>query len=371
MADDSSNFLKTLADPHSWGVDQSFDHTPTSVTTSEAPAMNDDGLPPIVSGDQFPKQYDLPRRSPLIQNFCRKGEVVSLTAASKMGKSWFLQNAATCLAEGIPFLGLEVAKTNVLMLDLELAQADAQDRLWSIALGMGLKAPPRDLYLWSLRKHCYDLNVITETLHARLKDMPDVGAVFLDPVYMLGQSQDFDENSSSSVTSLMTELEKITAKNGAALFVSHHFRKGKMGGESHIDRGSGSGVFARFPDCLITLSSHQVQEHAILEMTSRSQKSPQPFVLKMTPPVIEVAENADPTAFRRFDRPNSEPMSDDGILDLVPVGQSLTKAAWMAKAKMQGVGQQQFDEHFNSLCGSGRVKPAEIDGVVAYGRTIQ
>ena len=131
MTDDSTNFLKTLSNPQSWGIDQSFDHTPSSVTTGQQETPVTVGeLPPIVSGDQFPKQYDLPCRQPLIQNFCRKGEVVSLTAASKMGKSWFLQNAATCLAEGIPFLGLETAKTNVLVLDLELAQADAQDRLW-------------------------------------------------------------------------------------------------------------------------------------------------------------------------------------------------------------------------------------------------
>ena len=35
----------------------------------------DDGLPEIVSGSNFPKQYELQKRTPLIENFCRRGEL--------------------------------------------------------------------------------------------------------------------------------------------------------------------------------------------------------------------------------------------------------------------------------------------------------
>ena len=371
-SDDSSNFLKNLADPKSWSDGMGFNYTPPQEKANRKEAVSvSSGLPAIMSGDQFPQQYELTKRPPLIDNFVRRGEVVLLTAASKMGKSWTLQTAATCLAEGVPFLGLETAKSNVLMLDLELHQADAQDRLWSIALAMGLKHPPKNLYLWNLRKHTYDLPVIIETLHSRLDELPEIDAIFLDPVYMLGQTEGFDENSSSSITSLFTELEKITLKSDAALFVSHHTRKGTMGRESHIDRGSGSGVFARFPDCLVSLSPHQLPEHAIVEMTSRSQKSPRPFVIKMSPPVIELAENADPYAHRRYgDAPQVE-NTDETILELIPPGQSLTRNEWAGKARMQGASEANFETHFNSLNGSGRIKQVDRDGVVAYVRTIQ
>ena len=69
-----------------------------------------------------------------------------------------------------------------------------------------------------------------------------------------------------------------------------------MGSEDHIDRGAGSGLTARMMDCIISLSHHQIVDHDIFEMTSRSQKRPKPFVWKMTPPVISVAENCDPSA---------------------------------------------------------------------------
>ena len=369
--DDSINFLKNLSQPDTWSetTDKTFKYqSPEPAAKAETITT---GLPPWVSGDNFPKQYDLVRRPPLVENFCRRGEMVLLTATSKMGKSWFMMNLATSMSEGIPFLGLETVKSNVLMLDLELSQADAMDRLWSIALANGLKQPPKNLHLWSLRKYCYDLDVIIETLNNRLDQIPNLDAIFLDPVYMLGQSENFDENSSSSITRLLTDLEKITLKTDASLFCTHHFRKGNMGRESHIDRGAGSGVFARMVDCIISLSPHQLPDHAIFEMTSRSQKAPKPFVLKMTPPVITVAENADPTAYRRYGSPTCEEITDETILEIIPTGQSLTKQEWFSKARMQGVTESNFNTHFTSLRSSGKVKVVDRDGCNAYSRTVE
>ena len=132
--DDSTNFLKKLADAKSWPADQQFKYeSPAPAPAPKVESGTFDGLPPWVSGSEFPQQYDLVRRPPLIQNYCRRGEMCLLTAASKMGKSWYSMCQATCLAEGIPFLGMETAKSKVLYLDLELNQADAQDRFWSIA----------------------------------------------------------------------------------------------------------------------------------------------------------------------------------------------------------------------------------------------
>ena len=147
--DDSINMLESLAKPESWS-DANITHDYKPVEKAyDSLETKDDGLPPIISGADFPKQYDLPRRRPLIENLVKRGELLALFAASKMGKSWFFQNMATCLAEGTPFLDMETAKSNVLILDLELSKVDAMDRLWSIALAMGLKHPPKNLHLWS------------------------------------------------------------------------------------------------------------------------------------------------------------------------------------------------------------------------------
>jgi len=367
--DDSINMLKSLGNPESWSEETTkHDYIPEAKAYDNMETKTD-GLPPIISGDQFPKQYELPRRRPLVENLVKRGELLALFAASKMGKSWFFQNMATCLAEGIPFLDLEVVKSNVLILDLELTKVDAMDRLWSIALAMGLKHPPKGVKLWSLKKHCYDLDVLTETLHSRLESMDPFDAVILDPIYLFNVADGFDENSAASITKLMIELEKITAKMDASLFVSHHFRKGAAGKESHYERASGSGAFARFPDVLTTLSEHHLPDHAILETTSRSMKSPMPFVIKTEPPVFTVAENADPAAFRKYgeNAPRAD-LSPEALLSLIPNGQAITKAAWFTKAKMLGCSENKFDHLLSMIRTSGMVKQTKDDGIVTYAR---
>jgi hypothetical protein len=366
--DDSINLLKTLADPKSWGEETSFNYQ-SEEKSFENIQTDTDGLPPFIRGDEFPPQYELPRRRPIVQDILKRGEIMTLFAASKMGKSWFLQNMATCMAEGIPFLGSETVKSNCLVIDLELSQVDSQDRLWSIALGMGLKAPPRNISLWSLRKHSYDLELITEVLHSRFAQSDPFDCVFLDPLYLFGTGENFDENSSSCVTELMLELSKLTSQQEASLIVSHHYRKGVMGKESHFDRASGSGAFARFPDVLTTLSDHALPQHCIFEMTSRSQKGRMPFVIKNQPPVFDLAENADPNAFRKYgdNAPKAE-LTPEVLLSLIPSDSSVTKAEWFSKARMQGVSENKFDHLLSMIRQSGMVKQVKEDGIILYSR---
>lgn len=368
--DDSINMLENLADPKSWSeCDATHDYQsePKAYDTYET---KDDGLPPIISGSEFPKQYELPRRKPLVENMIKCGELGILSAPSKMGKSWFLQNLATSLSEGLPFLGMETAKTNCLYLDLELSQVDAMDRMWNIALAMGLKRPPENLHLWSLRRHCYNLELLIEVLHSRLESMDPFGCIILEPLYMLGQSEGFDENSSGCVTQLMTTLEKIVSRDDTALLVSHHFRKNSGSDKiSMMDKSSGSGVMQRFVDVQFTLSPQQLPNHAIFEMTSRSQKSPLPFVIKAEPPVFEIAENADPTAYRKYgaDSPHIA-MTPETLLDLIPVGESVTKASWFSKARLQGVSESKFDHLLSMIRQSGMVKQTKADGIILFQR---
>lgn len=370
--DDSINFLQNLAQADTWS------ETPENKLSWRPPekppsptGTQSAGLPEIFSGDQLPKPYEIRRRTPLVENFCRKGEVVLLTSGSKVGKTWFLQNLGISVSEGLPFLGNETVKSNVIYLDLELDQADAVDRLYSISTAMGLKSVPKNFHLWSLRRHCYSLDAIIETLHSRLVELPPFSMLVFEPIYMVGTADDFDENSAASCTRLLVELEKIAMRSDCSLVMSHHFRKGTTGRENHIDRGSGSGVFARFPDCLVSLSPHQLEAHAIFEMTSRSQKSPEPFVINMTPPLLTLAENADPFAHRKYgERPEKE-ITDETVLELIVPGQMLSKQEWFAKARMEGIDQSNFETHFNSLRSSGRVTAVDRGGVAAYKLTIQ
>ena len=89
----------------------------------------------------------------------------------------------------------------------------------------------------------------------------------------------------------------------------------------------------------------------------------------MTPPMITVAENADPNAYRRYgERPDVE-LTDESILELIPTGQPLTKAEWFSKARMAGATDQNFESHFNSIKGKNLVQGVDREGVTAYRKT--
>jgi RecA-family ATPase len=295
--DDSINFVKDLVE-QTKGQGPIINRQEKTWKDPNLDPSETEGLPPIVPGSEFPPQYELVKRKPLVENLFRVGDNVLLTAPSKMGKSWFYSTLATSLASGEKFLGLEVAKSRVLMLDLELHKDDAQDRLWSIALAQGLKQVPEDLYLWSLRSCVYDMETLIEVLQARLADLPAMDAIFIDPIYMLEGGGEFDENSNSAVTAMLRELQGITKQTGSALLLSHHYRKGNMGRENHIDRSSGAGAFSRFPDSLLTLSHHNEPYHAIMEVTGRSMPQVKARSVKMIPPLITGSQL--PVEFKRY-----------------------------------------------------------------------
>ena len=291
MQDDAYKFAETLGT-----LTGGIIPTETITTSVSNNILDDDGsevsqpqqlaLPPILSGRDFPKEYELTKRPVQIDGLFRKGDNVLLTAPSKIGKTWFFSTIATCISGGINFCSRPTQKGRVLLIDLELHRDDAIERLWRVAKANGLEGPPEDLHLWPLRNCEYNLEGLLECLTNRLDQLGDIDVIILDPIYMLENGEGFDENSASHVKNLMVEMSKIGQSCGATLCLSHHYRKGNMGQENHIDRGSGSGAFSRFPDSLISLSSHDEKGCAIVEVTGRSMPTIKPWVIEMNIPLL-------------------------------------------------------------------------------------
>ena len=361
--DDSTNFLKHLSDPSTWNGRQSIT---TSEDTTEKASVTlgppEGLLPQILSGSDFPAQYNLTPRPFLVDGLFQKSDNVLLTAPSKIGKSWFWANAATSIAAGLPFVGRDTAQGNVLILDLELRRDVAMDRLWSIALAMGLEQPPENLFLWSLARHCYDLDVIAEVLHSRLDELPDIDLLVVDPLYLFERESGFDENNAHCVTHLMVELEKLTARTGAALGLSHHYRKGSMGGENHIDRGSGSGAFSRYPDVLMTLSKHQADECMIAEVTARNSKSPLPFCLQLEAPLLKPRDDLDATQYWRSggNATSTKEIEPAALLAMLPED-GLSRSEWLSTA---GASERAFARALGVLRNSAQVTVSRENGDV-------
>ena len=182
--DDTENFLLHMQEKF---IENGI--TRTNVP-SEKPRVTENKrlrLPPIIQGNDFPAQYDLEKRPPLVENLFRAKDNVLLGAPSKMGKSWFYANLAVCLASGRHFIDLEVKKSRVLIIDLELHRDDALDRLWRIAHEEGHNKMPEFISMVS-QGLSLRFRFINNRVGSWVGIDRGIDAIILDPIYMLGDA---------------------------------------------------------------------------------------------------------------------------------------------------------------------------------------
>ena len=214
----------------------------------------DDTLPQIVSlADQIDNP---PVPSPeLIANILREGNKMIITGDSKSGKTCLSQELAVCIAEGRPWLGKFSCKQGrVLYLNLECQESSLFERFKAIYKAYGLnmtKKGCKNISVWNLRGHAIPLNKLAAKIIRRCRLEGPFIAIIIDPLYKVQQG---DENSAEAITAFCNALDQIAQETGSAVIYDHHHPKGYSGDRKAIDRGAGSGVFARDADAIIDLS---------------------------------------------------------------------------------------------------------------------
>ena len=219
--------------------------------------MSDDvSIPtPKTLGD-YPE--DLKQDPVLIEGLFRKGRKGILTADSKAGKSFFAIELAVSIAAGRPFLGRACTKSKVCYFNYEIEEKEFMDRVKTVA--RELKIPVNEfidnLKIVHMRGMSVPLskmagNIIALLLTEYKETRDPYSLIILDPIYKITAG---DENSAEAVGRFCNNLDKIALETGCAIFYTHHHAKGDQGGKKAMDRGSGSGVFARDPDLMIDLT---------------------------------------------------------------------------------------------------------------------
>src|SRR5205823_3289137 len=118
----------------------------------------------------------------------------------------------------------------------------------------------------------------------------------LDPIYKgLGHR---DENKAGDVASLCNELDKLALRSGAAIAFGSHYSKGNQAAKESIDRIGGSGVFARDPDSILTMTKHEEDEAFTVETTLRNLKPVDSFVVRWEYPLFHRDDELDPKSLR-------------------------------------------------------------------------
>jgi hypothetical protein len=242
-------------------------------------------LPAIMNSQAFTSLEMVPPTQ-VIKGILHKGCKMVVGGGSKGRKTWSLIHLALAVATGKPWWGFGTTKGKVLYINFELTDFVAHDRISRITEAMEVN-DITGLDVWNLRGYACDIELlgpqITDAVVDRQYDL-----LIVDPVYkLLG---DKDENAAGEIGRIMNELEQICKLSGAALAFGHHYAKGDAFAKTSIDRMSGSGVFARDPDCIISLDVHSEPEHFIVEPTLRAFAPVEPFVVRWDFPLMRKVE---------------------------------------------------------------------------------
>jgi hypothetical protein len=308
------------------------------------------GLPRIVNGAAlFAK--DCPSPAVLVAGLLHRGGKMLLGGGSKSFKSWVLIDLALSIAAGVPFWDIATTQGRVLYLNFEIGEPFFRKRLLAVATAKGLE-PERALQfldVWTLRGHAADLTALMPHIIAQAAGR-DYVMIILDPVYKcLG---DRDENSAGEIASLLNEVDKLAVRTNAAVCISHHFAKGSASGKDSKDRVSGSGVWSRDPDALVTLTQHEAEGVFSVEFTVRNFAPKDPFCVRWDAPLMRRANDLDPAALKPPGRPRQ--FTADSLLSLLPETGS-SYGEWLKIAKADGMSDGTFKTLRRELVDKGAV----------------
>ena len=196
---------------------------------------------------------DLPELAPeLIQGILRKGHKMLLSGGSKTGKSMLMIQLAIAIASGGHWLNRYCEQGKVLYVNLEIDKASFARRIAAACEKRAISPEKlkKNLKVWNLRGYSTTLDKLAPKLIRRCAK-ENYTAIIIDPIYkvMMG-----DENKAGDMAQFCNQFDKIASQLNCAVIYVHHFSKGDQNKKASIDRASGSGVFARDPDVISTVT---------------------------------------------------------------------------------------------------------------------
>lgn len=288
----------------------------------------------------------------LIDGLIHQGHKLSLGGSSKAFKSWTLINMAASLATGTDFIGMKTTRCRVLYINFEIDSRFMHSRTNTLLTSRLLFPDPGWFEVWNLRGKSAPYSVIVPKIIRRARDR-GYGMVIIDPSYKLFDAG-ADENSAVDVANVMNAFDAITTQTGATVAFGAHFAKGNASQKEAIDRVSGSGVFARDPDTVLTFTKHQEEDCFTVESKARNLPPMTSFVVKWIYPRFERQDDLDPAKLKQAGGRPSEFSADDLIQFLKTAPMTTTEWKRIAREEM-GIGSTRFYELRKELQASNRI----------------
>ena len=307
-----------------------------------------DTLPPVKSFKDM--LTDPPQlASELICGILRVGNKMIITGDSKSGKTCLTQELAVDIAEGRSWLNkFKCKQGRDLYLNFEVQEASMFERFRKIYEQLGGAKCSQNLDIWNLRGFACPLDDISGQIIRKCRNEHYV-AIILDPIYKI---QGGDENSASDIAKFCNEMDHIARETGASVIYNHHHAKGSQGEKKAIDRGSGSGVFARDPDAIIDLSILALDKDTEHLVAARLKSREVPMKME-----FNLREFASPEPLNMWFSFPLHVVDEAGILNMAPVEGSREANLMKSPNRTSAYERKQIlDDAFNSVQEAGVAK---------------
>jgi len=251
-------------------------------------------LPSVISMAALMMDYPEKPES-VIDGVLGIGDKLIVSAPSKAGKTWLMLGLAYAVQNGTEWMGHSCKKLNVLYVNFELTPAWIAERGRLVSRSAdGVDHPD----MLNLKNHSVPWHKLSDHVRQHIEDSgKHYGFIILDPIYKM--LEDKDENSNGDIANLLNELGRMSLEIEAATAFSHHHSKGNKSGVDAMDRMAGAGVWARDPDAIIDLVSHEDDDCYVVETLARNYVKPPKVVVQSVFPSFVVIDDADANALRK------------------------------------------------------------------------
>ena len=181
---------------------------------------------------------------------------------SKIGKSWMVLWMCLQISKGEPVWGLPTRKTDVVYLALEDREWRVQQRMQDLT-----DTPPDNLHFGF---SCGQLSAELENqIEDVLKDYPSTGLLFIDTLQMVRDNVSAKVNAYAQDYKDLSSLKKIADNHGICIFVVHHTRKERDGGNIFNDMTGSTGIMGVADTGMILRKEDRFGDNATLCITGR------------------------------------------------------------------------------------------------------
>ncbi len=287
------------------------------------------GLPTILDASKFTTE-NLPEPTQVIHGVLHAGSKAVYGGPSKAFKSWSLLDMCLAVSTGGDWLGFKTTPGPVLYINFELQAFALQRRLQAIANFRNCEIH-KTLRLWNLRGFSRPLSNLLPDLLRQIEG-DGYSLIVPDPIYKTLAGR--NENDAGEIAEVCAEIEHMAVKTGAAIAFGAHFAKGNASGKEHLDRVSGSGVWARDPDAIITATSHKQEGAFSVEMTLRNFAPSPPFVIRWEYPAMRRDDSMDPADLKQPKMGRPEENSMDDLMHYLRDGMKISE--WEKECRKEG-----------------------------------